>query len=312
MRALVEAGHAVRVLDNNSRGALRRLEDVLDDVEIIEADIRDPAAVRTASKGVAEIIHMAFVNGTQYFYDRPELVLDVGVRGMLNVLDACRSEGVARLVLISSSETYQDPPVIPTPEDVPLVVPDVLNPRYSYGGGKLISELLAINWGRKGFERVLVVRPHNVYGPDMGFEHVIPQFAFRMMDLAEACPVGALVFPIKGNGSQTRAFCAIADFTDGLLLLLEKGSHLSIYNIGNPQEVTISELASLVAAQFGREIEVQAGESFSGETLRRCPDISKIAAMGYKPGIMLEKGLGPTLDWYRANRHLHADRPAPA
>ena len=69
---------------------------------------------------------------------------------------------------------------MPTDESVPLVVPDPLNPRLSYGAGKIISEMMAINFGRKHFERVLIFRPHNVYGPDMGFDHVIPQFAVRL------------------------------------------------------------------------------------------------------------------------------------
>ena len=68
----------------------------------------------------------------------------------------------------------------PTDETAPLTVPDPMNPRYSYGAGKLISEIMAINFGRKFFERVLVFRPHNVYGADMGWEHVIPQFALRL------------------------------------------------------------------------------------------------------------------------------------
>ena len=96
---------------------------------------------------------------------------------MISVLDACRHHGIRELVLASSSEVYQTPPGIPTPENVPLSVPDPLNPRYSYGGGKIICELMAINYGRQGFDRVLIFRPHNVYGPDMGWEHVLPQFA---------------------------------------------------------------------------------------------------------------------------------------
>src|SRR5258708_36598385 len=88
---------------------------------------------------------------------------------------ACRSEGVGPLVLASSSEVYQTPPHVPTDELAPLLVPDPTNPRYSYGGGKIISELMAINYGRKYFARVLIFRPPNVYGPDMGWEQVIPQ-----------------------------------------------------------------------------------------------------------------------------------------
>ena len=87
---------------------------------------------------------------------------------------------VRTLVLASSSEVYQTPPKVPTDESVPMVVPDPHNPRLSYGAGKIISEVMAINYGRKFFDRVLIFRPHNVYGPDMGFEHVIPQFALRM------------------------------------------------------------------------------------------------------------------------------------
>ena len=131
-----------------------------------------PPQVEKATQGMDEVHHLAFVNGTEFFYSQPDLVLDVGVRGMVNVIDACRKHGIGTLVLASSSEVYQTPPKVPTDETAPLAIPDPLNPRYSYGGGKLISELMAINYGRKYFNRVLIFRPHNVYGPDMGWEHV--------------------------------------------------------------------------------------------------------------------------------------------
>ena len=175
VKKLLKEGHQVSVLDNDSRGRKSRLDKELSNIEVVIGDIRDPRTVEKAIKGCQSVIHMAYINGTEFFYSKPELVLEVGVRGMLNVLDACKSQKVGDLVLISSSEVYQTPPVIPTPEDVPLVIPDIHNPRYSYGGGKIISELLAINYGRKDFERVVTVRPHNVFGPDMGWEHVIPQ-----------------------------------------------------------------------------------------------------------------------------------------
>ena len=135
VKALVRAGHRVRVLDDNSRGSPRRLAEVAEDIEFIACDIRDAAAVETAAKGMEEVHHLAFVNGTEFFYKQPDLVLDVGVRGMLNVVDACRKQNIGKLVLASSSEVYQTPPKIPTDESAPLSVPDVLNPRYSYSGG---------------------------------------------------------------------------------------------------------------------------------------------------------------------------------
>jgi nucleoside-diphosphate-sugar epimerase len=301
VQALVKAGHHVRVLDDNSRGSPRRLANVANDIEFIAGDIRDAVAVEKAAQGIDEVHHLAFVNGTKFFYSRPELVLDVGVRGMINVIDACRKHGIGTLVLASSSEVYQTPPKTPTDENVPLSIPDPLNPRYSYGGGKLISELMAINFGRKFFDRVLIFRPHNVYGPDMGWEHVIPQFALRLDAAAKKQPSGKLMFDIQGTGKETRSFCFIDDLVSGVMVMLEKGEHLGIYHIGTAEEVAIAELAHRIARISGREIELVAGKPVTGGTARRCPDISKLAGLGYKPRVPLSEGLKPTLEWYWRN-----------
>lgn len=304
VRRLVAEGHAVRVLENHSRGASRRLGDAAAKVELVEADIRDAAHVRNAARGVDSLVHLAYVNGTEFFYSHPELVLDVGIRGMLNVLDACRNEGVRELVLASSSEVYQAPPRLPTAEDAPLSVPDVTNPRYSYGGGKIACELMALNWGRSGFERVTIFRPHNVYGPDMGSEHVLPQFILRAADAVAEHPSGPVPFPIQGDGSQTRAFIHIDDFTDGFMAVLARGSHLGIYHIGNPEEVTIRALAEKVLRYMGRETYIVPGEAPAGAAPRRCPDIARLRALGFKPRISLDEGLPGTIRWYLENRAL--------
>jgi nucleoside-diphosphate-sugar epimerase len=304
VKALVRAGHSVRVLDDNSRGRPRRLTDVEKDIEFIAGDIRDAGAVECAAQGMDEVHHLAFVNGTEFFYSMPELVLDVGVRGMVNVIDACRKNNVGTLILASSSEVYQTPPKVPTAEDAPLSIPDPLNPRYSYGGGKLISELMAINYGRKFFERVLIFRPHNIYGPDMGFEHVIPQFALRLHKLAGAQQSGKLRFEIQGSGQETRSFCYIDDLVAGVLAMRDKGEHLGIYHVGTMDEVTIADLAKRTAKAAGRDIELVSGPLQAGGTPRRCPDISKLAKLGYKPRVPLEAGLKTTLDWYWRNAEL--------
>jgi nucleoside-diphosphate-sugar epimerase len=304
VKALVRVGNRVRVLDDNSRGNARRLKEVAADIDFVAGDIRDAEAVAAAAAGMDEVHHLAFVNGTEFFYKAPDLVLDVGVRGMINVIDACRRHSIGTLLLASSSEVYQTPPKIPTDETVPLTVPDPLNPRYSYGAGKLISEIMAINYGRKFFERVLIFRPHNVYGPDMGFEHVIPQFALRLHALAEQHPAGPLRFGIQGTGAETRSFCFIDDLVAGILVMREKGEHLGIYHVGTMEEVTIADLARRVARAAGREVDLVAGEAAAGGTLRRCPDISKLAGLGYKPRVPLDEGLRPTLDWYWRNADL--------
>lgn len=291
VRMLLQQNHTVRVLDDNSRGALRRLPNA--DIEFLEADIRDATKVARACQGMDAVCHLAYINGTEYFYSKPALVLEVGVKGMLNVLDGCRQAGVAELHLMSSSEVYQTPPVIPTPETVPLMVPDPLEARYSYGGGKIISELLAINYGRQDFSRVTIVRPHNVFGPDMGFQHVIPQFVQRMHASQEA------VFPIQGSGQETRSFIDIEDFAEGMRIVVEKGEHLQIYHLGNDQETTIIEVAQCVARSLQKEIELQPGELLSGSTLRRCPDIAKVRQLGFSPRVSLAEGIDRYVSWYR-------------
>jgi nucleoside-diphosphate-sugar epimerase len=304
VKRLVKDGHKVRVLDNNSRGATRRIDDVIDDVELVETDIRDTEGVIAAAKGVDCICHLAAVNGTEFFYSKPELVLDVGIRGTLAVIDACRANDIGDLVYASSSEVYQTPPRVPTDENVPLSIPDVRNPRYSYGGGKIASELIAMNHGRIGFDRVTVFRPHNVYGPDMGWEHVLPQFVLRAKELITQHPDGAVPFPIQGDGSQTRAFIHIDDFTDGLVQVIDKGEHLEIYHIGNPEEVTVADLARRVLASMGRETKLISGEEPRGATPRRSPDITKLRGLGFEPKLSLDAGLSSLVDWYVANANM--------
>src|SRR5262250_3238324 len=287
VKALVGRGESVRVLDDNSRGAMRRLHEVEREIEFVNGDIRDPAAVDAATRGIDEVHHLAFVNGTATFYSAPDLVLDVGVKGIVNVIDACRHHGVGRLILASSSEVYQSPPSVPTDERVPLSIPDPHNPRLSYGAGKIISELMAINHGRKHFERVLIFRPHNVYGPDMGFDHVIPQFAVRLKRAMEAQATGTIAFPVQGSGAETRSFCHVDDLVQGVMLVREKGEHLGIYHVGTAEEITIAELARRMAKIAGREIVLGPSAVREGSTPRRCPDISKLAALGYSPRVPL-------------------------
>jgi nucleoside-diphosphate-sugar epimerase len=306
VRELVRRGDKVRVLDDNSRGALRRLREVEREVEFLQGDIRDAGAVDAAVRGVDEVHHLAFVNGTAAFYNAPALVLDVGVKGIVNVIDACRRHGVSRLILASSSEVYQSPPRIPTDESAPLVIPDPFNPRLSYAAGKIISEMLVINHGREHFERALIFRPHNVYGPDMGFDHVIPEFVVRLKRACTAQPSGLIAFAIQGSGEETRSFCHVDDLIAGVMIMRERGEHLGIYHVGTTEEVSIANLANRVAAIAGREITLRPSAAREGSAPRRSPDISKLAALGYRPRVPLEAGLPPVVNWYWEHESLAA------
>ena len=303
-RRLLARGWAVRVLDNFSRGASRRLAEIDRSIECVHADIRDREAVLSACAGRDLVIHLAAVNGTRHFYEEPVTVLDVAVRGMVNVLDGCRAHQIPELLLVSSSEVYHTS-TIPTDETAPLLVPDPRNPRYAYSGGKIISELMAINWGREYFRRVVIIRPHNVYGPDMGFDHAIPELVLRIRDLPTGGPAAEL--QIQGTGKETRAFVHIDDFISGLLACVDRGAHLEIYHLGTTEEITMADLAHRIAASLGREIRIIPGELRAGSPERRCPDIGRVRALGYEPQIRLDAGLPDVVRWY----DRHADLAPP-
>jgi len=298
IRGLLGEGAVIRSFDNDSRGSRTKLGDAVTRIEIVRGDVRDRNALRRAAEGMEWVCHLAYINGTEYFYSHPELILEVAVKGMINVLDTCIEAGIRTFILASSSEVYQNAAAIPTDERVALTVPDVTNPRYSYGGGKIISELLLVNYARKHFDRAVIFRPHNVYGPDMGREHVIPQFALRLRDLAELT-TGVINFPIQGNGSETRAFIYVDDFVDAILRIIKFGEPIGIYHVGTDQETSIRELALMSAECYGREIRIISGEGQPGSPSRRCPDTTKLRALGFNPQVSLRDGLARTIRWYR-------------
>lgn len=304
VKRLVRDGWDVAVVDTMVRGDASRLAEVADDIELFSCDVRDEQALERAFSGAQVVMHLAAINGTENFYKRPELVLDVGLRGALAVVNAGRSAGVPDLVVASTAEVYQTPSVVPTPETIALTLPDSLNPRYSYGGSKIVSELIAFNYARDHYDRVQVFRPHNVYGPDMGWKHVLPQFITRAISGSEA-NTGSVPFEIQGDGTETRAFCFVDDIVEGILTMYANGGHRAIYHIGNDEEVTILELARRVGEALEVELDIQPGPAAAGGTPRRCPDISKMRNLGYQPRVNLEEGLRRTVRWY-AEHHRDA------
>ncbi len=305
-RRLVHEGWTVRVMDTMARGEKSRLDPVINDIDLQTGDVRDIDAVRTVCKGADVVFHLAAINGTENFYNHPDLVLDVGLRGALAVVEGARDAGVPDMVVASSAEVYQTPATVPTDETVALMLPDSLNPRYSYGGSKIVSELIAFNYARDHYSKMQVFRPHNVYGPDMGFKHVLPQFLLRAFALKEQAGDDK-TFEIQGDGSETRAFAYVDDVVSGIITMWEKGGHREIYHIGNDQEISITELAMLTAEAVGLQMEIKGTVASAGATPRRCPDISKMRALGYDPQVDLRTGLRKTADWYQAHRAANSE-----
>ena len=284
---LIKNNYKVSVLDNNSRGKLRRLNDVKGKFSFIKGDVRNMDKVLSACRNKDAVIHLAYINGTETFYKKPVEVLDIAIKGIINVIESCIKNKIKKLYIASSSEVYQTPLKIPTKENEMLKIPDIYNPRYSYGGGKIISELLGIHYGKKYFKKLVIFRPHNVYGPDMGNEHVIPQFINRMKKIKK----NKKNFNILGSGKEIRSFIHIDDFTKAFSLILRKAKHLEIYNIGTEEKIKIDKLALLISKLMEKKILIKRKKIAEGSTKIRCPDISKIKNMGFIKKIPLKTGL---------------------
>ena len=297
VKSLVHSSNKITVFDNLERGKIDRLNLIKNEVEIINGDIRDFNEVEKAAKGSDIIYHLAAVNGTENFYKYPKKVLEVGLKGILNVMDASIKHSVEHIVVASSAEVYQTPSIVPTPEREMLKIPNPLEERYSYGGSKIASELVAFNWAREA-NCVQVFRPHNIYGPDMGWKHVIPNLINKMIQIKME---GSKDLNILGSGLQTRAFCYVDDLIDGLQIMQSKGSKNELFHIGTQEEISIKELIQVISELMEIEVKIIPSKAPKGETEKRCPDISKMRKLGYSPNFSIRDGLKKTIEWYLNN-----------
>ncbi len=277
-----EKGYKVTILDNNSRGKLKRVNKNKK-IKFIYGDITKYKDVYKALKDQDYIFHLAAINGTKFFYEKPDKVLDVSCKGVINVIDVAKKLKIKNIFLASSSEVYHLPNKIPTDESEPIKIPNILNPRFSYAGGKILTELIGIN-NAKFFKKMIIFRPHNVYGNDMGQEHVIPELINKIKKAKKN-------IKMKGSGSQTRSFIFIDDFLEAFYLIFKKGKHLNIYNIGTQEQVKIIDLAKLIIKIFKKKLSIKKIQIAKGGTQHRTPNINKIKKLGFKKKFNLIKGL---------------------
>ena len=289
-KLLIKKNHNVKVFDNNFRGSLSKIKKVKNKIKFIKGDIRNKELLNRSLQNTDAVIHLAYVNGTKYFYSKPVLILDIAIKGIINIIEACIKNKVKELYLASSSEVYQTPVKIPTNEMESLKIPDIFNPRYSYGGGKILTELMGVHYGKKYFKKLIIFRPHNVYGKDMGNEHVVPEFINRFKSLK------GKKFKIQGSGNEIRSFIYIEDFLQAFDLILRKGKHLNIYNIGTSEKIKIKDLAFKLAKIYKKKILLKRTALAKGGTKIRLPDIQKIKSLGFEKKFNLEKGLKKILD----------------
>jgi UDP-glucose 4-epimerase/UDP-glucuronate decarboxylase len=241
---------------------------------------------------------LAAVVGVRNVETDPARVVRVNSLSLLHLLDWLPGRGEV-LFFASTSETYAAGVAaghvpVPTPEAVPLGVPDVTAPRFAYAASKMLGEAAVIHTARARGLRAVIGRFHNVYGPRMGTDHVIPELSLRALGRED---------PFRVFGAeQRRAFCHVADALEAMTrLAATEAAWGQVVNIGNDTEETrIGELLGLILrlARFSPTVEERPAPA--GSVARRCPDLSRLRALtGFAPKVSLEAGVAETFAWYR-------------
>ncbi len=298
-RRLLADGHEVTVVDDFSRGR-RDPELAALDVPVVSADLTDPASFRDLPHDHDHVYLLAAVVGVRNVERDPARVVRINTLAALNTLDWVTP--AQRLFFASTSETYAGGVgtgfvPVPTPETVPLVVEDVTAPRFAYAVSKMLGEAAVVHTGRAKGVPVVVGRFHNVYGPRMGADHVIPELCLRALRREDP-------FVVYGT-DQFRAFCHVDDAVDAVVRLMGADAATGrIVHIGDDTaETNIGELAELVLKIAGHAPAVQREDAPAGSVARRCPDLGLLRELtGYAPSVSLDDGVRRTFDWYRAHQ----------
>jgi UDP-glucuronate decarboxylase len=294
-------GHAITLVDDFSRGradaALEGLR-ARGGVALHEADLTRPGALDGLAREWEQVYMLAAVVGVRNVERDPARVVRVNTLALLNVLAWLPGRGET-LFFSSTSEAYAGGVTsgtvpVPTPEDVPLTVPDPAAPRWAYAASKILGETAVLHTARARKLRAIVGRFHNVYGPRMGADHVIPELSLRALRRED---------PFRLYGAeQRRAFCHVSDAVEAMVrLMAAEAAWGRVVNIGNDTEETrIGDLARLVLdiASFAPTIEPMPAPP--GSVDRRCPDLTRLRALtGFQPKVGLAAGVRDTFDWYR-------------
>ena len=292
VRQLLERGAGVRSVDRFKKAGRADLDALAaahkGKLEIVTQDLaRESSAVR--GERWESVFHLAAIVGVAHVRAHPYETLEVNLRSTLNLLDACIEQAPGSVVFTSSSENYAGgieagALPIPTPEDVPLSISDVQEPRWSYAASKIAGESLLFSAARESRFVPIVVRLHNVYGPRMPPTHAVPEILAR-------CKRKVDPFPLYGP-EQTRSFLHVSDCARALLLLHEKvQGDGGVYNIGSGRETRIDELAQLCFDVSGHHPRIEHQPHSPGSVARRVPDVKKLEALGWGQTIKLEDGV---------------------
>jgi nucleoside-diphosphate-sugar epimerase len=290
---LLDAGHEVICVDNLSTSPRSNLSPLLshEGFAFWEKDVTEPFA---SNHKIDWIFHLASPASPPDYLNRPLETLSVNSTGTLNLLRLADAHG-ARFLFASTSEVYGDPEVHPQPETYwGNVNPN--GPRSCYDEGKRFGEAVTFAFARRNDLDTRIVRIFNTYGPNSrpSDGRMVPNF------ICQALRGEPLT--VYGDGSQTRSLAYVTDTARGIMRVMEEsGLEGEAFNVGNPEERTVAEVAAKIARVCGVDLEIEYETLPVDDPTRRCPDISKITGrLGWEPLTSLDEGLERTVSWFRS------------
>jgi nucleoside-diphosphate-sugar epimerase len=283
VRRLLEQGDEVRVLDNFSTGNRRNLEDIVDELEIVEGELRSYERVHNATRGVEVVFHQGALPSVPRSVHDPLTTSAVNVEGTLNVLLAARDEGVRRVVYASSSSVYGNSGTLPRVE---TQFPDPISP---YAVAKLAAERYCVSFARVYGLETVTLRYFNVFGPRQDptsqYAAVVPRF-IAAVDSGE--PV-----PIHGDGEQSRDFTYVENVVDANVRAAtapEASGH--VINVATGEPRTVNALADTIADVLGKPVEKDYLPQRTGDVRDSWADVREAERLlGWEPQVALEEGL---------------------
>jgi dTDP-glucose 4,6-dehydratase len=282
---------SVVALDNLLTGSPDNVKGLLGhpDFEFRQANVNDEVVV---DGPVRYVLHFASPASPPQYDANPIHTLKVGTLGTMNMLGLARAKN-ATFLLASTSEVYGDPLVHPQPETYWGNV-NPIGPRGCYDEAKRCAEAFAMAYHKAHDVDTRIVRIFNTHGPRMQVldGRAVPNF------MAQAIRGEPLT--VYGDGSQTRSLCYVSDLVGGVLAALERADELPT-NLGNPQEVTVLELAQTIIRLAGSDSKIEYRDLPVDDPKQRRPDITRARSLlGWEPKVPLEDGLKRTLEYFRS------------
>jgi UDP-glucuronate decarboxylase len=276
-------------LDNFFTGSKDNIKNLFSDYrfELVRHDLVNPILLE-----VDQIYNLACPASPVHYQYNPVKTVKTSVMGTLNMLGLAKRVK-ARILQASTSEVYGDPTMHPQPETYWGNV-NCIGLRSCYDEGKRVAETLMMDYHRQNQVDIRIVRIFNTYGPRMALNdgRVMSNFIIQAL---RGKPL-----TIYGDGSHTRSFCYVTDMVKGMIAMMEQQSFTGPVNLGNPQEISIAELAESIINNTGSTAGMEYKSLPPDDPVRRCPDISLAKAeLNWEPEIDFKTGLSQTIEYFK-------------